>query len=114
MGGNVLLEREENLKLISLEIKRLRQLKVIKSIENTMNELYDIKKELKNKLDRIESLEEIALNEIVDQLNILDEIDTDIKSLKGYRLESPIETLAFIKSSFPLPSVKTVNRLEGL
>lgn len=79
-----------------------------------MKELYEIEKELKNKLDKIEVLEDKALNEIVDQLNILDEIDTDINSLKGHSLKSPIETLAFIKSSFPFHSVNTVNRLEGL
>lgn len=114
LGGKDLLDKEDNIKLILLEIKRIKQLKVIRTLENTMRELYTIEKGLKNKLNKVEVQEEKALKEIVNQLKILDEIDIDIRLLKPNGIKSPIETLAEIKSPFQIHSIKTTNRFEGM
>lgn len=98
-----MLDKEENLHLILLEIKRLKQLKTIRNLENTMSELYDIEMELKAKLKKVEVIEEKALNEITKQFNILEEIDLNIESLRTNNIESPIETLIQVKSRFQLP-----------
>ncbi len=110
IGGKILLDREENLKWSLLEIKRLKLLKKIKDIENTIGELYESKKQLKNKLQRVESLEKKALNEMIKQLNFLDEIENEINLLRANSFKSPIETLVEIKSSFSLEGVKTIDR----
>ncbi|MCG8540631.1 MAG: hypothetical protein MJA82_11930 [Clostridia bacterium] len=107
-----MLDREENLKLISLEIKRLKLLKKIKSLKNTMVELREIEEELKEKLNRIEVLEEITLEEILRQIHLLKEIDMDIGVLKINKIEAPIKKLMESKLNSLLPFQNITNRLN--
>ncbi|WP_432664149.1 hypothetical protein R9X47_26915 [Wukongibacter baidiensis] len=101
--------KQENIKLLLLEVKRLRQLIKIRDAENTLRELYEIEEETKTKLEKVKSLEEKALNEVVDQLDILEEIDIEISREKHGSIQSPIETLIEIK---PVPIQGIQNRIE--
>ncbi len=107
-----MLDREENLKLISLEIKRLKLLKKIKSLKNTMVELREIEEELKEKLNRVEFLEEMTLEEILRQIHLLKEIDMDIGVLKINKIEAPIKKLMESKLNSLLPFQNITNRLN--
>lgn len=107
-------DKEQNLQLILLEIKRLKQLKTIRALENTMSELYNIEKELRGKLKKVEVFEEKALNEIVNQFNILEEIDINIDLLRNNDIESPIETLINVKSGLQLPFKNITKRFIDL
>jgi len=101
--------KQEDFKLVLLEVKRLKQLIKIRDAENTLRELYEIEDETKSKLEKVKVLEEKALNEVVNQLDILEEIDFEISLLKHDNIQNPIETLLEIKSS-PIQSIQ--NRLE--
>lgn len=107
-----MLNREGNLKLISLEIKRLKLLKKIKSLKNTMVELREIEEELKEKLNRVECLEEMTLEEILKQIHLLKEIDMDIGVLKINKIEAPIKKLMESKLNSLLPFQNITNRLN--
>lgn len=107
-------DKEQNLQLILLEIKRLKQLKTIRALENTMSELYNIEKELRGKLKKVEVFEEKALNEIVNQFSILEEIDINIDLLRSNDIESPIETLINVKTELELPFKNITKRFIDL
>ena len=77
-----------------------------------MVELREIEEELKEKLNRVEFLEEMTLEEILRQIHLLKEIDMDIGVLKINKIEAPIKKLMESKLNSLLPFQNITNRLN--
>lgn len=77
-----------------------------------MVELREIEEELKEKLNRVEFLEEMTLEEILKQIHLLKEIDMDIGVLKINKIEAPIKKLMESKLNSLLPFQNITNRLN--
>ncbi|WP_432408855.1 hypothetical protein [Wukongibacter sp. M2B1] len=106
--------KQEDFELILLEVKRLKQLIKIRDAENTLRELYEIEDETKTKLEKVVELEEKALNEVVKQLDILEEIEVEISLQKHDKIQSHIDTLIEMKPIIQFPIQGTQNRLKRL
>lgn len=104
--------KQEDFKLILLEIKRLKQLIKIRDVENTLRELYEIEEETKTKLEKVKALEEKVLNEVIKQLDILEEIEIEIGLQKHDDIQSPLDTLIEIKPVFQSSIQRVQDRLE--
>ncbi len=95
-------KEEESLVLLLLKMRRFKQLKTIRMLENTTRELCEIEEELKVKLHKVKKEEEKALNEIMRQVAILEKINTNINL---FSIEDEQDNIMKQKSNFPLKNI---------